>query len=429
MIEPIMLPTPNINSSQYGFRPGRGTTTACNLLNDINCYFNKGNTPVYTCSLDAEKCFDRLWHSALLFKLINVIDIPFWLFLYRWYNTLKAVVRWNNNLSQMFDVTRGSRQGSILSPIIFNVFIDDLLYELSGTEHGVRIGKFKCNSFAYADDITLICATATGLQCLIDKCTLYSQKWRFNFNLSKTKCMVTGKTILKGDTVWFLNGQPIENVSKLDILGCSFSSNGKASLHVDKRTQSCRQAFYNLGEIGMSYPGLDSMTKAHLWRTVCNPSLVYGCDSFSLSNRDVQKLESTQANLLKQALGLRKRSHHSNLLQALHVQKVSDVITKNTLSLYYRIFTVDTPTRDLCTELLNMYITKGKIIDGTILSRVRNSGHSPVLAAFNKCNLPHNYHSVEDGVVSSLRYLLCHENYIKPYSSEHLLAVLLTRAF
>ena len=157
---------------------------------------------LYFCSLDAEKCFDQLWHSALLYKLWDVMPKSHWLLLYNWYQHLQAVVKWNNNTSMYFKITRGTRQGSVLSPVIFNVFIDDLLKEIVASDCGVKIGNFNCNSFAYADDITLLSATATGLQKLINVCTLYAQQWRFNFNITKTKCMTTGVKLLRQDPIW-----------------------------------------------------------------------------------------------------------------------------------------------------------------------------------------------------------------------------------
>ena len=227
---------------------------------------------------------------------------------------------------------------------------------------------------------------------------------------------------------WHLNRQQIEIVNELDILGCSFSNHNVTSSHAEKRSQRCRQSFYGLSGIGMSYPGLDSETKAHLWRTICAPSLIYGCECLSMSQKDLCNLESTQSTLLKKAMGFCKRSHHTNVLRALSVPKVSDIINNNVLSLYYRVYLVDSPTRDLCIELLSLYMCNNKLIPGTLLHKVKQLCQSPVYCAFNRICVD-NRSKQEDGVVDSLRFLLCHENYIKPYSSEHVLATLLTKAF
>ena len=158
---------------------------ACAFLHDVITTFNEGNSPIFTCSLDAEKCFDTIWHTGLFYKLINVLPEPQWMFLYRWYNNLKATVKWNGQISPVFSVTRGTRQGSSLSPSLFNIFINDLLKELSSLQSGVKIGNDLYNSMAYADDITLLSSTVPGLQKLIDVCYNYSKTWRFCFGLKK----------------------------------------------------------------------------------------------------------------------------------------------------------------------------------------------------------------------------------------------------
>ena len=77
---------------------------------------------------------------SLFIKLIHVLPIHEWLLLYNWYNKLTVVVKWNGSYSKSFCVTRGTRQGSVLSPYLFNIFINHLLLDLYNYDAGVRIG-------------------------------------------------------------------------------------------------------------------------------------------------------------------------------------------------------------------------------------------------------------------------------------------------
>ena len=189
LIELLMLPKDDSCPSQFGFRDNRGTTLAAALFNDVTSYFRHRGSPVYTCSLDAEKCFDSIWHSA--------------------------------------------RQGSVLSPRVFCIFLNSLLVDRECSNAGVRIGPDSYQSFAYADNINLLSATVGGLHSLIDICLAYSKKWRFNFGIAKSKCMISGADLFCRQPSWYLGYQRMENSTELDVLGIIFTNNGKSEKHVN----------------------------------------------------------------------------------------------------------------------------------------------------------------------------------------------------
>ena len=435
LTELLMVPNQDvICDTQYGFRQGGDTVSATAFMNDITCYFKDQGSPVYTCSLDAEKCFDRIWHSGLFYKLWGVLPTPNWVFLYNWYNNFHAKVRWQGTLSQSFNITRGQKQGSLLSPVFFNYFINDMLLELKNDDNGVCIDNLKFTSFAFADDVTLLSCTVSGLQHLIDICYNYAQRWRFSFGVKKSKCMVIGKGLFKSNFQhhWKLGDVALETVSSLSILGVSYSSDIKYDTHVNDRVNACRRSMYSLQEIGMSYPGLDTNVKVHLWKTMGLPSLLYASEAIALRDCNIKELNSYQGSCIKRCLGIAPRSHHSNLLKAAGLQPVQDVIGKRVVSLYNRIFKTQSPSHDINMYFLSRFISQGEYCEGTLLDRVIRLGLSPVSVAFNpvKCNNCDNSDTVLDkGIVDSLHFLIHHENYIKPWSSEHILTTLLTKAF
>ena len=76
---------------------------------------------------------------------------------------------------------------------------------------------------------------------------------------------------------------------------------------------------------------------------VCVPVLMYGIDGISISKTNVKRLDSTQGNLVKQSMGLSKRSHTSELFAALGINRYQEIVNHNLISLYHRIFNVNTP--------------------------------------------------------------------------------------
>ena len=149
--------------------------------------------------------------------------------LYRWYKAAKCPIRWNNGFSDTFCIKHGARQGSILSSYLLSIFLNDLLVDLKD----VRIGDIKYNSFAYADDVTLLSPTAPGLQKFIDKCVAYSLLLRFG--IKKTKCMVNGHGLVKFGKhfTWYLGDSELIVTGSQAILGSIFTNQNDLLQHVE----------------------------------------------------------------------------------------------------------------------------------------------------------------------------------------------------
>ena len=93
---------------------------AISLTHDVASY-NVKLSPIFSCSLDAEGAFDAIPHSILFDKALNVIPDPCWKLLYYWYANITAQVRWNHCLSKCITILKGTRQGGISSPFLFNM--------------------------------------------------------------------------------------------------------------------------------------------------------------------------------------------------------------------------------------------------------------------------------------------------------------------
>ena len=104
------------------------------------------------------KAFDRVNHYKLFNKLLNR-GVPGYLvrILVFWYSNQTMCVRWGNMMSKGFKVTNGVRQVGILSPYLFNIYMDDLSQILSKKYAGCKIASRIINHLFYADDLVLMC--------------------------------------------------------------------------------------------------------------------------------------------------------------------------------------------------------------------------------------------------------------------------------
>ena len=118
---------------------------------------------LHVCAIDLTKAYDKVNHNSLYMKLMKR-DIPLQLLelLENWLSDSLACVKWGSSWSHIFNITLGVRQGSVLSPLLFAVYIDDI-----GRLQNNRIGTFVV---MYADDILLLAPSVTALQKLLWVC-------------------------------------------------------------------------------------------------------------------------------------------------------------------------------------------------------------------------------------------------------------------
>ena len=428
LVETILKPDYVSHDNQYGFTENRGTSFVTNLVHDVAAYLNDAGSPLYLCTLDAEKCFDRIWHDGLFFKLQHVLPTHYWHYLLKWYRSSLALVRWSSSSSYEFAISRGMKQGSLLSPVLFKIFLDDLMSQLHEVQYGVRISDLKLNSCTYADDITVLSSTITGLQCLIDVCTSYAEMWRMKFSEQKSKCIIIGKSITKNTPSWKLYDHVLLPSKEVEILGVTLDVNLSSTGHVDKRASLCRRTVYRLSTAGMCYPGLEAGAKVHIWNTVGAPTLQYGMEGIHLSAKNTQTLSSCQTTIIKSVMGFSKRSHHTSLLRALSVPSFHEYRDLATRRLFNRVMSSDTPAGAFQTRLLARYTATGHLVKNTLLQRIISRGHDPYHLISHAGSIS-VAHKGLDGLADTLHHLVYHHNFIKPWSEEYTFARLLLQAF
>ena len=138
-----------------------------------------------------------------------------------WYENQSFQVKWGNVLSSNFSTTCGLRQGSLLSPILFNVFMNDLSDRLKESGVGLHIKEEWYNNIMYADDVALVSPSASGLQDLINICEQYARDHDVIYNTNKTVVMSIIPRRYKIDTLpkFLLCGRELNYTLEYKYLG------------------------------------------------------------------------------------------------------------------------------------------------------------------------------------------------------------------
>ena len=98
-------------------------------------------------------------------------------------------VAWNGTHSKRFRISNGVRQGAIISPILFCVYFDVLLGNLSLPGIGCHINLFFFGALAYADDLVLLAPTANAMRSMLHVSDVYAAQYNVLFNDNKSKCI------------------------------------------------------------------------------------------------------------------------------------------------------------------------------------------------------------------------------------------------
>ena len=191
----------------------------------------KRSNKLYVAFVDFRKCFDSIPRPALWYKLLQKgVSQNFVRLLKGIYDRATFCVKIDQEcVSETVPSLTGVLQGDQLSPLLFLIFIDDLIQDLTEVDSvAPKVSNRRVPSLLFADDTTLLSRSIFGLQRLLDRLAEYCNYWQLQVNVSKTKIMCFSKaTRLTKDEKWFYKGQKLEVVREFRYLGVIFSSNGK----------------------------------------------------------------------------------------------------------------------------------------------------------------------------------------------------------
>ena len=242
------------------------------------------------CFLDLRKAYDLVSHELLLKKLKNKgLGNKFINFIGNMYSNTKMQVRCDNMLSNSFEYQRGVRQGCPTSPLLFNIFIDDLLdniepVEVEGLECGLR-------GLMFADDTVVVAKDYNDLK---DKLKLI-EEWMKN-NLMEVNPAKSGIMVIKGNNdigdneVIYYNNEELPKVNRYTYLGVELNNELDLKKMADFRKQK-GVAVSNILTPSLSNPEVPLEFKRMLVNNVIAPMVSYGVEVFGLNETRLQKLK------------------------------------------------------------------------------------------------------------------------------------------
>ena len=288
---------------QFGFKE-KSSTTMCTFmaLESIEHYKSNGSN-VHALLLDASKAFDRVNYIKLFDKLLDRGMCPITVrLLLNMYTKQKLQVKWNNCMSSKFDVTNGVRQGGILSPLLFTVYIDELLEKLKRNGIGCYLGHLFVGALGYADDILLLCPSVDGLKKMIKICEEYANEHSINFNGSKSKYLVFGDYIYNPTVK--VNNDIVSRCDSAEHLGHLLHTKNTSNILIEHSIKEFNK--YYRGFISR-FDSCYNTAKNKLFHQYC--SSMYGSQLWDMTSPIMEKIYTQWRKAHRLVLGLPNMTH------------------------------------------------------------------------------------------------------------------------
>ena len=294
----------NLGEWQHGFRPGRSTT---DLIFALKIHMEKvrewGNSREVV-FIDMEKAFDcinrnNLWralldeHYGINPKLIRAVKSL--------YKNCKNKVKGDNIDSSWFSIETGVRQGGVISPLLFIIYMDKCMREICRDETE--------ETLAYADDVAVIASSPEGLQNAVDRWTLGLERNGMKMNVEKSETMHIGKN--RRELQIMAGGRNLMQVENFKYLGVTFNEDCLQEVEINQRI-----AKYT-GNVSMLYPLLKDRNiprtcKVTMFNTILKPILLYGAECWSLTAKLKSKIQAAEMKVLRLIKGVTRRDRLRN---------------------------------------------------------------------------------------------------------------------
>ena len=300
-----------MGEEQCGFRRGRGCVDQIFTVKQLcEKYARKGRT-LYWAFMDLEKAYDRVDRDAL-WEVMRIYGVGGRLLraVKSFYVDSKACVRVGNETSEWFSVKTGVRQGCVISPWLFNIFMDGVMREVSARVPGGGVELTDCkgdvvqvSQLLFADDTALVAESEERLRRLVVEFGRVCERRKLKVNVGKSKVMKCGKDTCTVKMNVTLGGQVLEEVNVFKYLGSNVVASSCEEVEVCHRINEGSKMMGVLKQV-VRNKNLSMNAKRCLYERVVVPTVTYGAETWNLREIHRKKLNVFEMRCLRGMVGV-----------------------------------------------------------------------------------------------------------------------------
>jgi hypothetical protein len=295
-----------LSQSQAGFRSREEAVAQAGCLYEILLRRRQAGKPTHVAFLDLQKAFDTVPHSALLVKLYSYgVRGRFLAFLQALYSHSEISVRWGTE--ERFGLERGVRQGCPLSPVLFNVFIDDIFRSCADT--GVTVPGLPPTQLVpgllFADDAAALAESDQALQTALDGVSTWASTWGMSFGISKCgilRVLPSGPPAAAPALRLTLQGSPVPVVQEYLYLGTLLTSDLDLRVMASHRATKARNVLAGMARFLRSHR-IPLRTRLLVIKAVLVPTALYGAELWGMQQARVAPHQAVVDSALRMLIG------------------------------------------------------------------------------------------------------------------------------
>ena len=213
-----------LGEEQSGFRKNRGGLENVLVMKEIIEQSTKLGKELYLVFLDIEKAYDRVDRRRLLALLGHIgVDMKVVRVISRMYEDNEVQFTLGDVSTGWLGNNTGVRQGCVMSPTLFNIYIEELIARIRVSGKGVKVGERRLGCLAYADDLVLMADSKGDMEELLQVASRYGREWDVRFSDRKCKAMEFNS---QEEGQWVLGNSILEVVDRYTYLGLEVSKEG-----------------------------------------------------------------------------------------------------------------------------------------------------------------------------------------------------------
>ena len=282
------------SDNQFGFKSKVGCPHAIYTLRKVIDHYITNDSTVNLCFLDMAKGFDKINNNVLMLKLMKLrVPANLIMLLNYWFSISYSVVRWGRATSQPYRILSGVRQGGVLSPTLFAIYVDNFLQSFKS--FGCSIFGLSVSALMYADDLILLAPSITELQNMLNMCCNELKLLDLKINCTKSVALRIGKRYRAETCTLNIMNDIIVWSEEAKYLGVYIKSGWKFSVCFEKtKAKFYRAANAILGKLQK----LDNTSSTmHLLSSIALPILIYSIEALALTKSQLLTLDHSWSRL------------------------------------------------------------------------------------------------------------------------------------